>query len=53
MNAYCDKRDRDIVYFEFLLNGDRIKGEQTPNEVFFSRPSLLDQIHFYTKKIDM
>ncbi|CAA2956105.1 small ubiquitin-related modifier 1-like isoform X2 [Olea europaea var. sylvestris] len=33
MNAYCDKRDRDIVYFEFLLNGDRIKGEQTPNEL--------------------
>ncbi|CAA2956106.1 small ubiquitin-related modifier 1-like isoform X1 [Olea europaea var. sylvestris] len=34
MNAYCDKRDRDIVYFEFLLNGDRIKGEQTPNETW-------------------
>jgi len=43
MNAYCDRQSVDLNSIAFLFDGRRLRGEQTPDEVwrfYFHEPLL-------------
>lgn len=36
MNAYCDRQSVDFNSIAFLFDGRRLRGEQTPDEVYLT-----------------
>ncbi|KAI3864916.1 hypothetical protein MKW92_048032 [Papaver armeniacum] len=42
MIAYCDRRELDINAIAFLMDGTRIKPEQTPDELHLEEGDEID-----------
>ena len=52
MRVFCEKSGADFSSMRFMFDGDRIRSEQTPEEVF-NLLSVLSSFFFPNKKLGL